>query len=67
MTQKSNVELKKQSYTCPECGTVHLFHELRMHDNGWDYSYDCKNCGDTMESNGTNYWMKKPLFTKNRK
>ena len=43
------------SYICAECGTKHKVHELKMADNGWDYSYYCKNCGDVIESNGTYY------------
>ena len=43
------------SYICGECGTEHKVHELKMADNGWDYSYYCKNCGDVIESNGTYY------------
>lgn len=43
------------SYICAECGTKHKVHELIMADNGWDYSYYYKNCGDVIESNGTYY------------
>lgn len=43
------------NYICAECGTEHKVHELKMADNGWDYSYYCKNCGDVIESNGTYY------------
>ena len=50
-----NIAGVSSSYICAECGTVHKVHELKMADNGWDYSYYCKNCGDVIESNGTYY------------
>lgn len=43
------------SYICAMCGTAHKLTELIMADNGWDYSYYCKNCGDVIESNGIYY------------
>ena len=58
-TDSSNEKLLlsdvSSSYICAECGTKHKVHELIMADNGWDYSYYCKNCGDVIESNGTYY------------
>jgi len=49
-------QIEKQLYECIECGTKYQLHELIMSDNGWDYTYSCKNCGDIMESNGKYYW-----------
>lgn len=46
----------RQRYICKECGTEHFLTDLIMADNGWDYTYSCKKCGDIMESNGTYYW-----------
>ena len=43
------------SYICSECNTEQKLAELIMADNGIDYSYYCKNCGDVIESNGTYY------------
>lgn len=44
-----------RSYICAECGTAHSITEVIMADNGWDYTYSCKNCGDVIESNGKYY------------
>ena len=54
-TQALNIPVVSSNYICAECGTEHKFNELKMADNGWDYSYYCKNCGDVIESNGTYY------------
>lgn len=54
-TQALNIPVVSSSYICAECGTEHKVHELIMADNGWDYAYYCKNCGDVIESNGTYY------------
>ena len=43
------------SYICAECGTAHKLTELIIADNGWDYTYSCKKCGDVIESNGKYY------------
>lgn len=43
------------NYICSECGTKHTFNELKQAENGIDYSYYCKNCGDVIESNGIYY------------
>lgn len=64
-TEKDKIETQKQQldipvvgqrYICKECGTEHFLTDLIMADNGWDYTYSCKKCGDIMESNGTYYW-----------
>ncbi len=54
--QALNIPVVRQRYICKECGTEHFLTDLIYADNGWDYTYSCKNCGDTMESNGTYYW-----------
>ena len=57
-TQKQQLDIPvvRQRYICKECGTEHFLTDLIMADNGWDYTYSCKKCGDIMESNGTYYW-----------
>ena len=54
-TQALNMPVVSSSYICAECGTEHKVCELKMADNGWDYTYYCKNCGDVIESNGIYY------------
>ncbi len=46
---------KEPTWICNECGTRSVFNELKQADNGIDYSYYCKNCGDVLESNGIYY------------
>ena len=54
-TPNSDLGVVSSSYICPECNTAHKVSELVMADNGWDYSYYCKNCGELLESNGVYY------------
>lgn len=46
----------KELYTCIECGHKHEFRDIRINENGLDYTYSCCKCGDIMESNGIYYW-----------
>jgi DNA-directed RNA polymerase subunit RPC12/RpoP len=50
--------LPSDGYICKKCGKTHQLYQLRLEDNGWDYTYSCSNCGDIMESNFVNYWQK---------
>ena len=51
---------KKPTWICNECETKHEFNDLKQADNGIDYSYYCKNCGDVIESNGVYYGKTNP-------
>ena len=53
--QPSCLGAVSSNYICPECNTAHKVSELVMADNGWDYSYYCKSCGELLESNGVYY------------
>lgn len=46
----------RRRYICKVCKTEHFLMDLIYVDNGWDYTFSCKNCGDVMESNGKYYW-----------
>ena len=47
--------VKKALYVCPECGHKQTIVQLRMADNGFDYTYSCVKCGELLESNGQTY------------
>lgn len=53
--EKMMLSHDNNSYICSVCETKHKLHELKMAENGLDYSYYCKNCGDVIESNGMYY------------